>query len=103
MRDQLYPVKVDGAKRMAVIDENGDVLPGAAEVLGEENEVSIGKIRWISRRDSGKAYGSMVVYVSKRSDAMQLLQDQYCHVGGESGSTGVYEPRYGLKQCFRRQ
>lgn len=88
---------------MAVIDENGDVLPGAAEVLGEENEVSIGKIRWISRRDSGKAYGSMVVYVSKRSDAMQLLQDQYCHVGGESGSTGVYEPRYGLKQCFRRQ
>lgn len=28
----------------------------------------------------GKAYGSMVVYVTKGSEAMRLLQGQYFHV-----------------------
>jgi hypothetical protein len=103
LRDQLYPVKVDNANRTAVLDHDGKVLPGAAEVLGKENEVSIGKIAWLSRRDSGKVYGSMVVYVTKRSDAARLLQDQYFHVAGESGCTGVFEPRYSAKQCFKCQ
>jgi hypothetical protein len=103
LRDQLYPVKVDNVNRTAVLDREGKVLPGAAEVLGQENEVSIGKMAWLSRRDSGKIYGSMVVYVTKRSDAARLLQDQYFHVAGESGCTGVFEPRYGPKQCFRCQ
>ena len=34
-------------------------------------------IAWISRKDTGKAYGSMVVYVTKVREAMQLLRDQY--------------------------
>jgi hypothetical protein len=45
----------------------------------------------------------MVVYVTKQSNATQLLQDQYFHVAGESGSTSVYEPQYSPKQCFKYQ
>lgn len=102
MKDRLYPVKVDRAKRAAVVDHEGNILPGAAEVLGKENEVNIAKLWWLSRRDSG-TYGSIVVLLTKASDAKRRLQEQYFHVAGESGSTGVYEPRYGPKQCYRCQ
>jgi hypothetical protein len=103
LRDQLYPVKVDNANRTAILDQEGKVLPGAAEVLGKENDVHIAKIGWLSRKDSGKAYGSMVVYVTKGSDAARLLQDQYFHVAGESAYTRVFEPRYGPQKCYRCQ
>ena len=102
-RNRDYPVKVDGARRAAVVDQEGNVLSGAAEALGKENEVTISRIRWLSRKESGKAYGTMVVYVTKQSEAARLLQDQYFHVGGESGRTRVYEPRYGPEQCFNCQ
>lgn len=38
LRDQLYPVKVDGADRTAVLDLNGNILSGAMEALGKEND-----------------------------------------------------------------
>ncbi|QGA18689.1 hypothetical protein EYB26_006374 [Talaromyces marneffei] len=44
LRDQLYPVKIDNANRTAVLDADRNILPGAAEVLGKENKVSIAKI-----------------------------------------------------------
>jgi hypothetical protein len=68
--DQLYPVKVNNANRTAILDDEGKVLPGATEVLGKENDVSIAKIAWLSRKDQGKAYGSMAVYVTKGSEAV---------------------------------
>ncbi|KJZ69625.1 hypothetical protein HIM_10988 [Hirsutella minnesotensis 3608] len=61
MRDQLYPVRVDNANRTAILDAEGNVLPGAIEALSAENRVTIGKISWLSKRESGKAYGSVVV------------------------------------------
>ena len=69
LRDQLYPVRVDNANRTAVLDADGNILPGAAEALGTENDVNIAKIAWLSRKDTSKAYGSMVVYVTKGSEA----------------------------------
>jgi hypothetical protein len=103
LRDQLYLVKVDNANRSAVLDAQGKVLPRAAKVLGKENEVNIAKIAWLSRRDEGKLYGSMVVYVTKGSDAARLLQDQYFHLAGESAYTSIFEPRFGPKQCYKCQ
>ncbi|KAF5001003.1 hypothetical protein FDECE_11092 [Fusarium decemcellulare] len=86
LRDQLYPVKVDGANRTAVLDSSGNVLPGAAEVLGKKNEVTIAKMHWLSNKDNGKTYGSMVIYVTKASDARRLLGDRsYFRV--QQGST----------------
>ncbi|KJZ70964.1 hypothetical protein HIM_09668 [Hirsutella minnesotensis 3608] len=55
LRDQLYSVKVDNAKRIAVLDAEGNVLPGAAETLGAENNVTIAKITWLSNREKAKA------------------------------------------------
>jgi hypothetical protein len=103
MRDQLYPVKVDNANRTAVLDTEGNVLPGAAEALGAENNVNIAKISWLSNKESGKAYGSMVVYVTKGNDAMRLVDGHYFDLAGESACTNVFEPRKGPVQCYNCQ
>ncbi|KJZ70127.1 hypothetical protein HIM_10497 [Hirsutella minnesotensis 3608] len=98
MRDQLYPVRVDNANRTAVLDGEGKILPGAIEALSAENRVTIGKISWLSKRESGKAYGSMVVYVTKKSDAERLLEGYYFDLAGESATTYVFEP-YPTAEC----
>ncbi|KJZ69644.1 hypothetical protein HIM_10960 [Hirsutella minnesotensis 3608] len=103
MRDQLYPVRVDNANRTAVLDAEGNILPGAIDALSAENRVTIGKIFWLSKRESGKAYGSMVVYATKRSDAERLLDGYYFDLAGESATTHVFEPRTGPIQCFNCQ
>jgi uncharacterized coiled-coil protein SlyX len=103
LRDQLYPVRIDNANRTAVLDAEGNVLPGAMEALGTENDVSIAKIAWLSRKDTGKAYGSMVVYVTKGSEARRLLDGHYFHLAGESAYTTVFAPREGPTQCYRCQ
>ncbi|KAM4061058.1 reverse transcriptase (RNA-dependent DNA polymerase) [Hirsutella rhossiliensis] len=103
MRDQLYPVRVDNANRTAILDTEGNILPGAIEALSAENRVTIGKISWLSKRESGKAYGSMVVYVTKKSDAERLLDGDYFDLAGESATTYKFEPRTGPIQCFNCQ
>jgi hypothetical protein len=103
LRDQLYPVKVDNVNRSAVLDSEGNVLVGAAEALGKENNVTIAKISWLSKRDSGKAYGSMVIYVTKGSDAKRLLNGMYFDLAGESAYTNVFERRVGPVQCYNCQ
>ncbi|EAQ82922.1 hypothetical protein CHGG_10740 [Chaetomium globosum CBS 148.51] len=81
----------------------GNILPGAAEALGTENDVNIAKIAWLSRKDTSKAYGSMVVYVTKGSEARRLLDGRYFHLAGESAYTTVFAPREGPIQCYRCQ
>jgi hypothetical protein len=103
LRDQLYPVKIDNANRAAVLDQDGSIRPEAAEVFGKENEVRIAKMAWLSKKDTAKAYGSMVVYVTKGSDAVRLLQGQYFHIAGESAYTSIYELRTGPVQCYNCQ
>lgn len=100
-RDQLYPVKVDNANPTPILYQDGRIRPEAAEVFGKENDVRIAKIAWLSRKDTGMGYGSMVVYVTADSDSARLLQGQYFHVHGESAYTRVCEPRNGLIQCYR--
>ncbi|EXK24557.1 hypothetical protein FOMG_18723 [Fusarium oxysporum f. sp. melonis 26406] len=100
LRERLYPVKINGANRSAVLDSNGDLLPGVTEAFGQENEVTIAKINWLSDKGNGKTYGSMVVYVTKESDARRLSEDKYFHLGGESARTSVFELRAGVVQCY---
>ncbi|KAF5705081.1 reverse transcriptase [Fusarium mundagurra] len=100
LRDQLYSVKVDGANRTAVLDSSGNILPDAAEALGKENVVTIAKMHWLSNKENGKMYGSMVIYVTKASDARRLLDERYFHLAGESASTNVFERRQGPDQCY---
>jgi hypothetical protein len=92
-------VQIDNANRTAILKQDGAIRPEAAKVLGEEDDVRIAKMAWLSRKNTGKAYGSMVVYVTKGSDATRLLQNQYFHIAGESVYTRVHEPRSGPMQC----
>jgi hypothetical protein len=103
LQDQLYPVKVDNVNRTAVIDREGKILSGATDALGHENDVQIAKVAWLSRRDNAKVYGSMVVYVTRTSDARRLLNEGFFYAGGESGYTGVFERRMRPEQCYNCQ
>ena len=103
LRDELYPIKVDNVNRLAVLDENGDIRTGAADAFGQENETTVAKVAWLSKRDVAKAYGSMVVYLTKVDDARRLLREGFFHVAGESGYTGIFERRPRPEQCFNCQ
>jgi hypothetical protein len=103
LRDELYPIKVDSVKRAAVLDENHDILSGAAAALGEENETTVAKMTWLSSKEAAKPYGSMVVYLTKGADARRLLAEGYFHVGGESGTISIFEYRPRPMQCYNCQ
>lgn len=103
LRDELYPVKVDNVSRLAILDANGNVQTGAAEALSQENETTVAKIGWLSNKTVAKAYGSMVVYLTKGSDAGRFLREGYFHVAGESGYARVFERRPRPEQCFNCQ
>ena len=103
LRDELYPIKVENVNRLAVLDEHGEIRSGAAESFGRENETTVAKVAWLSKKNVAKAFGSMVVYLTKGSDASRLLREGFFHVAAESGYTGVFERRPQLEQCFNCQ
>jgi hypothetical protein len=103
LRDDLYPIKVDSVKKAAVLDENDEIRVGAAAAFSEENETTVAKIAWLSRKESAKAYGSMVVYLTKGTDARRLLAEGFFHAGGESGVTSAFEHRPRPAQCYNCQ
>ena len=103
LRDELFPVKVDNVNRTVVLDVNGNIRPGAAEALGCENQTTVAKISWLSRKEVPKAYGSMVVYLTKAVDARRILEEGYFHAGGESGHASVFERRPRPEQCYNCQ
>lgn len=57
-RVEVAAQRIDNANRTAVLDADSTFLPRAAEALGAENEVNITRVARLSRKDSGKAYGS---------------------------------------------
>ena len=100
--DDLYPIKVDSVRHTAVLDENNEIRAGAAEGFGQE-KVTVTKIAWLSKKEVPKAYGSMVVYLTKAADAQRLLAEGFFHAGGESGYTGMFEHWPCPDQCYRCQ
>ncbi|KAJ6436683.1 reverse transcriptase [Purpureocillium lavendulum] len=90
LRDELYPVKVDHVNRIAVLDEMGDIRAGAMEAFSKENDVQVAKIAWLSKRDIPKAYGSIVVYVTKGSDAKRLLSEGFFYAGAWIFNMRIY-------------
>ncbi len=103
LRDELYPIKVDNVNRLALLDESGEIQSGATETLGQENDATVAKVAWLSKKNVPKAYGSMVVYLTKDSDARRLLREGFFHVAGESAYTGVFEQRARPEQCYNCQ
>ncbi|XP_044722109.1 uncharacterized protein HRG_05024 [Hirsutella rhossiliensis] len=58
VKEAAQKTVTSGARRTAVLDAEGNVLPGAAEALGAENYVTIAKITWLSNREKAKAYST---------------------------------------------
>jgi hypothetical protein len=104
LRDQLFPIKIDNVNRTVVLDEHSNIRPGIAEKLGKENNVQITKMAWLSKKDVPKAYGSMVIYLTKDSDVRRLLQEEFFHVASESAHTSTFDPHFsGPIRCYRCQ
>ncbi|XP_044714732.1 uncharacterized protein HRG_11767 [Hirsutella rhossiliensis] len=57
VKEAAQKTVTSGARRTAVLDAEGNVLPGAAEALGAENYVTIAKITWLSNREKPKRTG----------------------------------------------
>ena len=88
LHDEL---KVDNIKQTVVLDENDEIRVGVAVAFSEENKTTVTKITWLSKKDVLKAYRSMVVYLTKGSDAQRFMTEGFFHASGESGTTSVFE------------
>lgn len=103
LRDDRYLIRVDSVNRMAILDEMGNIRTGAAEAFGKESDTQVAKVSWLSNRDVPKAYGSMVVYLTKGSDARRFLQEGFFYAGGESEYAKAFERRDRPDQYFNYQ
>lgn len=84
LRNEYYPIKVDGVSRSAVLDECGKELPGPNDAFNSENATEVVKVGWLSDRLL-KEHGSMVVYLKKATEAARFLREGYFYAGGLSG------------------
>jgi hypothetical protein len=96
-------VKVDGANRSVILNSDGAVRDRIHKALSKENGMEVRKLAWLSNKDNGKAYSSMVVYLTRSTDVSLLLQKRYFHVAGESAYTKAFEPRQAPNQCYNCQ
>lgn len=98
-----HRVRIDNVNRTAILDEAGRVRDNAIEAIRRENGVKAIKLAWLSNKDNGKAYGSMVLYIQERSEATRLLEGQYLNIKGESAYVRTFEERMGPTQCYNCQ
>jgi uncharacterized coiled-coil protein SlyX len=71
LRDELYPIKVDSVRRTAVLDENDNIRDGVAEAFGQENETTVTKVIWLSRKDDLNRVSAKRFMWSSARDALQ--------------------------------
>jgi hypothetical protein len=101
--EQWHPIRVDSVYKGAVLKDMAgiEVKEEAKQMVAEENEVQVHKIQWLSKPDSRKIHGSMVLYLARRQDAEKLLQDGRVEVDGETAFARPYERRTGPLRCFK--
>lgn len=102
LRDEYYPIAVDGVSRSAFLDETGDYLPGVKDVLSKDNDTEVVKVAWLSHRQ-GKKFGSVVVYLKEEASADRFLSEGFFNAGGLSGHVRKFERRKGPSQCYNCQ
>lgn len=101
--EQWHPIRVDSVYKGAVLKEMGgnEVKQEATQIVAEENDVQVHKIQWLSKPDSSKIHGSMVLYLARRQDAEKLLRGGRVEVDGETAFARPYERRTGPMRCFK--
>lgn len=102
--EKWYPVRVDNVcKEVVLNNSHSTIVKGdMVEQSGQENEVSIHQIRWLSKTATDKTYGSMVVYLARQEDAEKLLREGMMDIEGETGFVRHFEKRVGPIRCFKR-
>ena len=100
LRDQLYPVKINNARADAILMPDGSLKPNVASEIIEENNTEITKVAWLSAKHNGRAFGSLVAYFTRGSEATRFLRERYIYVGRESANVRVFEPKEGPLRCF---
>jgi hypothetical protein len=64
---EIYPIKVDGVNRLAILDDKGENRAGVTEIFNRENETTVAKIAWLSRKDTLKKHTVRWWYMSPRA------------------------------------
>ena len=100
LRGQLYPVKVNNMRTGAILQPNWEIKEKAVVALNDSNNIKVAKLPWLSSRQFRKAYESMVLFFTKRSEAERFLRDGFFTVGGESAYVRVFEPSAGPSRCY---
>ena len=85
-----------------VASRHGRLPDEAAQSVGEENDVQIQRLRWLSK-PSEKTYGSLVIFLRNHGDAERLLKTGIMDVGGEMAYVKPYERRSLPTRCFKCQ
>ena len=79
-------------------------MESACRAIGEENGCVVAKLGWLSKRNSEKLYGSMVVYLASKVQADKFLEKGLFEEGGESAYTDIWKERTpGNRRCFNCQ
>ncbi|KAI2937956.1 hypothetical protein CBS147321_7486 [Aspergillus niger] len=96
-----FPVKLDEVRKADVYDSVGKENPTFRTQFAEENnDTQIRMIRWLS---GPKSYGSMVIYVTKETDALRLLERKITHIRGEAVFTDAYRYQERPIRCRKCQ
>ena len=100
LRDQLYLIKVNNARINAVLQPDREIKEGALAALSDNNNIKVAKLFWLSSRHTRKAYGSMVLFITKRAEADKFLRERFLDISNESVYVRIFKPNIGLPYCY---
>ena len=79
---------------------DGSLKPKAASEITEENETELAKVAWLSTKNNGRAYGSLVAYFTKVLESTRFLQEGYIYVGRELAVIKPFILNKGPPRCY---
>ena len=79
---------------------DGSLKPNAASEIAEENGTELAKVAWLSAKNNGRAYGSLVAYFTKGLESTRFLREGYIYVGRESVVLKPFIPNEGPPRCY---
>ena len=82
---------------------DGTLRANIALELAAENETELAKVAWLSKKQNGKAYKSLIAYFTKGSETQRFLHKGYMYVGRESANMSRFEPSEGPPRCYNCQ
>ena len=73
-----------------MLDKNNNIKVGVAKAFGEENEIIVTKIIWLSNKDVLKAYGIILVHLTKGSNIRRIIIKGFFYAREESSIIRVF-------------